>query len=313
MQRVRITGVGRYLPERLLNNTELPALDKPITDEQIERIGVHSRGWASDEESIDHMAAAAALSALEAAGRSAKDLDFIVLANWTQRRFFPDFAARVQHRLDAPQAFAFDVSTACAGFAFGAGVARGLLQLPQNKIGLVVASETTSRRARPQSKATLVFGDAAGAWVVEGGEGAGGELLDVEMMTDGRHADAMEIDGQGHVRTHIDQKTLQNLAIHSFRTASDRVLDRAGLTLDDLDWIVPHSGTAGIQALLLRTLKVDPAKVLVNFPEVGNVSSAAIPVALDDFMKRGIIKSGDLILSPTTGSGWYAAAMLYRA
>jgi 3-oxoacyl-[acyl-carrier-protein] synthase III len=102
MQRVRITGVGRYLPKRLLNNTELPALDKPITDEQIERIGVHSRGWASDEESIDHMAAAAALSALEAAGRSAKDLDFIVLANWTQRRFFPDFAARVQHRLDAP-------------------------------------------------------------------------------------------------------------------------------------------------------------------------------------------------------------------
>lgn len=312
MQTVRITGQGSHLPRRMMSNADLPPLDKPITDEQIQRIGVHCRGWADEDESISAMASSAARRALAEAGRSPEELDFIILANWTQRRFYPDIAARVQHELGAPQAFAFDVSTACAGFAVAASVARGYLATG-HKVGLIAASETTSRRARPNSKATLVFGDAAGAWVLENGEGPGGRLLDLEVMTDGRHADAMEVDGQGHVRTHIAQKELQQLAIHSFRTASQRVLDRQGLTLDDVDWVVPHSGTAGIQALLLRTLEIDPAKVLVNFPEVGNVSSAAIPVALDAFRKRGTVKPGDLVLSPTTGSGWYSAALLYRA
>lgn len=311
MQKTRITGQGSYLPRRMMRNADLPALDKPITDAQIARIGVHQRGWAGPDESIAEMAAAATLRALEQAGRRPEELDFIVLSNWTQRRFYPDIAARVQALVGAPQAFAFDVSTACAGFAFAAGVARGLLQTGQ-KVGVIVASETTSQRARPNSKATLVFGDAAGAWVLEGGDGPGGELLDLELMTDGRHADAMEVDALGHVGTNIGQKELQQLAIYSFRTASQRVLDRSGLTLDDVDWVVPHSGTAGIQALLLRTLELDPDKVLVNFPEVGNVSSAAIPVALDAFRAAGRIQPGDLVLSPTTGSGWYAAALLYR-
>ncbi len=312
MQTIRITGQGSYLPRRMMGNADLPPLDKPITDAQIERLGVHSRGWAGPDESIAEMAAAAAQRALARAGRTAADLDFIVLSNWTQRRFYPDISARVQHLLGASRAFAFDVSAACAGFAVAAGVARGLLHTG-NKVGLIVASETTSQRARPNSKATLVFGDAAGAWILEGGEGPGGRLLDVEIMTDGRYADAMDVDEHGHVRTHIQQKELQQLAIDSFRGASERVLARAGLTLDDVDWVVPHSGTAGIQALLVRTLDLDPARVLINFPQVGNVSSAAIPVALDAFVNQGVVKPGDLVLSPTTGSGWYAAALLYRA
>lgn len=309
---ISITGIGSYLPRRMLTNDDLD-LDKPVTQAQLDKLGVSTRGRAGEGESIPEMAAAAARTALERAGVEASELDFIVLANWTQRQFIPDFAPRLQALLGAPQAFAFDISTACAGFAFGAGVARGFLQDPRHKRCLIVASETTSQRARPHSKATLVFGDAAGAWVLERGEVEGaGRLIDLELMTDGSKYDAMGINEAGHVYTSIDQKSLQQLAIHSFRTATEAVLTRNGLTLDDVDWIVPHSGTAGIQALLLRTLEVAPERVLINFPRIGNVSSAAIPAALDEFVASGQVKKGDLVLSPTTGTGWYAAAMLYR-
>jgi len=310
---ISIAGVGRYLPARRLNNADLPPLDKPCPPAVLERIGVTERGWASEEETIPVMAARAAGRALESAGCTADSLDFIILSNWTQRRFLPDFAPKVQHLLGAPQAFAFDVSTSCSGFVYGVAIAQGFLQQPRFKRGLVVASETTSQRARPHSKATLVFGDAAGAAVLERGWSPGrARLLDVELMTDGRYYEAMQINPAGHVETHIPQKELQALAIHSFATASQRVLERQGMTLDDVDWVVPHSGTAGIQALLLDTLKISPDRVLINFPRIGNVSSAAIPAALTEYVDNGTIKPGDVVLSPTTGSGWYAAAMLYQ-
>lgn len=272
------------------------------------------RGWADPvTETIPEMAARAAERALARAGCAADSLDVIVLANWTQRRFLPDFAPALQERIGARQAFAFDISTACAGFVYGVAVASGFLHQPRFQRALVVASETTSYRARPHSKATLVFGDAAGAFVLERTDRPGlPRLLDYELMTDGRHHDAMEVNAQGHVVTHIPQKALQALAIHSFSTASHRILARQGMTLDDVTWVVPHSGTAGIQALLLRTLDIDPARVLVNFPRIGNASSAAIPAALDEFVSNGTIRPGDVVLSPTTGSGWYAAAMLYQ-
>jgi 3-oxoacyl-[acyl-carrier-protein] synthase-3 len=295
----------------MLSNDDLPPLDKPITEAQLARIGVHRRGWAGEGESIPELAAAAATKALDDAGVSAESLDFIVVANWTQRRLLPDFAPRVQQLLGAPQAFAFDVATACAGFVTALSVAEGYLQNPRFGRGLIVGAETTSRVGRPHSKATLVFGDAAGAWVVERGT-HGHQLLAWELSTDGRYHDAMEIDAHGHCVTHIDQKELQKVAVHSFRTASDAVLQRAGVTLDDVDWIVPHSGTAGIQALLLRTLGITEDRVLTNFREIGNVSSAAIPASLDQYWREGRVQPGHLVLSPTTGSGWYAGAALYR-
>ena len=311
MRPICFTGMGHVLPRRMLDNDELPPLDKPITEAQLQRIGVYRRGWAGEGESIPELAAAAALQALDDAGVDGSDIDFLIVANWTQRRLLPDFAPRVQQLIGAPQAFAFDVATACAGFVTALGIAEGYLQNPRFRRGIIVGAETTSRVARPHSKATLVFGDAAGAWVVERGD-HGHQVLAWELSTDGRYHDAKEINAEGHCVTHIDQKELQKVAVHSFRSASGAVLDRAGFTLDDVDWIVPHSGTAGIQALLLRTLGITEDRVLTNFRSIGNVSSAAIPTALHAFWKEGTIRPGDLVLSPTTGSGWYAGAALYR-
>jgi 3-oxoacyl-[acyl-carrier-protein] synthase-3 len=311
MSPISVTGLGSWLPPAMVGNADLPPLDRPATDAEIARLGVYTRGIASADESIPFMAAEAARAALADAGITAQDLDFFVLSNWTQRRFLPDFAPRVQALLGAPRAFAFDVSTACAGFAYGVGVARGFLQDPRLRRGLVVSAETTSRRARPRSRATLVFGDAAGAVVLERGE-HGTQVLDVELATDGRQWEAMEVDADGHVVTHIEQKALHKLATTSFADASAAVLGRQGYTIADVDYVVPHSGTAGIQSLLVDTLGVPADRILTNFPTVGNVSSAAIPVALDAFRREGVLRPGHLVLCPTTGSGWYAAALLLR-
>jgi 3-oxoacyl-[acyl-carrier-protein] synthase-3 len=309
---VFITGIGSYLPRLMHTNESLPPLEKPLGQDELDKIGVTRRGWAGEGEGIPEMAAQAVTRALADAKIDAKSIDLIVLANWTQRRFIPEWAPRLQQLVGAPQAFAFDVCTACAGFVYGTAIAHGFLQNPRFKRAVVVAAETTSRRGRPGSKSTLIFGDAAGAVVLEKGAGRGAQILDYELQTDGSYFDLMSIDENGWVKTHLPQKELNQLAAKSFTMPSRALLDRAGLTIRDIDWVVPHSGTAGIQATLIRSLEVPAEKVLSNFDVVGNVSSAAIPVALDQFVASGRIQPGQLVLSPTTGTGWYAASLLYR-
>lgn len=315
MHDVRITGHGSYLPEVMHTNATLPPLDEPIDAVDLARIGVHRRGWAGDHEGVAEMAAAAARRALTRAGLAARDLDVVVVANWTRRRYLPEFAPRVIQLLGAERAFGHDLGCACAGFLYGLGTARELLRNPRYRAALVVASEQTSRLARPGSRGTLILGDAAGAFVLQRAGDTecprGGQLIDYELACDGSHAGIMEITAEGWVRTHIAQRELCELAARSIAEVSDRVLARNHLTLRDIDWIVPHSGTAGVQAAILRRLEFPPERVLTNYAEVGNVSSASIPVALDAFRAAGTIRPGDRILSAAVGGGWYAAAALY--
>ena len=313
MNDVYFTGIGSYLPRTMHTNETLPALDTPVTQEELDKIGVHRRGWASDDEGIPEMAAAATKQALERAKVDAKDLDFIVLANWTQRRYIPEWAPKLKELLGAPRAFAFDVSTACAGFVYGVSIAHGYLQNPRFSRGLVVASEHTSKRGRPQSKSTLVFGDAAGAVVVERDASKNGiRLIDYELGVHGDQHHIMDISTEGWVRTHVKQKELIELTTVCFREVTQNILERNNKTMADVVWVLPHSGTAGVQAALVRTLEVPREKVLTNFARIGNVSSAAIPTALDEFLANGTIKKGQTVLSPAVGTGFYAAALLYQ-
>lgn len=310
---VAITGVGSYLPELMHDNASLPPLDKPLPPEDIERIGVKRRGWASDSEGIAEMAERAARVALERAGKRPEELDLVILSNWTQRRYIPEFAPKLQKLLGAKRAFAFDMCCACAGFLYGVGIASEFMRGGRAKTALVVGSETTSRRGRPGSKATLILGDAAGAMVLERREaGPGlGRLIDYELMTDGDQHAIMDISPEGWVRTHIPQSELNGLAGRSFATIAERLLARQRLTLDDVDWVVPHSGTAGVQRAVAEALGVRPDKVLTNYASIGNVSSASIPAALDAFVREGTIRPGQTILSAAVGTGWYAAGALY--
>ncbi|UQA61216.1 ketoacyl-ACP synthase III [Polyangium aurulentum] len=312
MQTISITGFGSYLPRNMLDNARLPPLDTPVSEEEIERIGVRQRGIADDAEGIAEMGASAARRALERAALDPADIDLVVLASWTERRYIPEVAPKLLHLLGAKKAFGWDTCCACAGFLYGLATAHGFLQNPRFSRALVVASERTSRRARPGSKGTLILGDGAGAFVLERREhGGAGRLIDYELATDGAHHDIMSISEAGWVQTHIAQRELNELASESMFGVASRLLERNRLALDDVAWIVPHSGTAGVQASVARRFGVSPGKILTNFDVVGNISSASIPVALDAFVTEGRVRPGDIVLSMAVGTGWYSAAAIY--
>src|SRR5262249_10414388 len=290
-------GLGTYLPRNMVDNAALPALDPPESRDELDRVGILCRGWASDEESVLEMALRAARRALEEARSEPDALDFLVLANWPERRYVPDFAPRIQHELGAARAFSFDVCCACSGFVYGLSIAHAYLQNPRLKRGLVLASDRSTRLVRPRSRGTLVFGDGAAAAVLEHGEGSGWRILDYELRTDGGFNGIMEVGPDGFLHSHIKQKRLNELAGRTMAEVSRSLLARNRLTLDDIDFIVPHSGTAGVQAMVARHLEVDPAKILTNLPQIGNVTTASIPVALRWFLDKGTLQPGHRLLS----------------
>lgn len=315
MTEVSITGVGSYLPPLAHTNTSLPPLDAPVDTEALSRVGVHTRHWA-DGESVQDMASRAASIALDRAGLPVADLDLVIMANWSQRRHVPDLAPAVAHQLGADAAFAFDIGCACAGFLVGCATAASFLRTGRYTHALVVSAETNSLRGRPGSKATLIFGDAAAAFVLSADEPTHadtGRLIDVELISDGAHHDIMTTGAQGWIQTTIAQRELVTLAATSMAEIVTRLLTRNGLQLSDIDWMIPHSGTAGVQALMRDAVNMAPEKILTNFADVGNVTSASIPLALNHFAATGQVKPGQLILSPVVGAGWYAAGALYTA
>ena len=313
MEHIAITGSGSYIPRSIVSNADLPPLDKPMTADELARIGVHSRAWSDDSETIAYMAATAGARALEQARVRPEDLDFVILANWTARRYIPEHAPDLLQRLGARRAFGWDVSCACAGFLYGLGIAHGLLQNPRFSKALVVASEHSSRRGRPGSKAKVILGDASGAFVLERRSDTQGRLLDYELTTDGANHGIMSVNDDGWVRTHIEQRQLNELAGTSMCSVARTLLDRNGLRIEDIDWIIPHSGTAGVQATVVRMLGAPVDRILANFDRIGNVSSASIPTVLDEAVRSGKVRSGDRILSVAVGTGWYAAGALYTA
>lgn len=312
MNQISITGIGSYLPALAHSNETLPPLDHPLDDQRRARIGVERRYWAGPEESIPAMAAAAARKALDDARCAPDQVDLIILSNWTGRCYLPDLAPEIKALLGADRAFAFDLGTACTGFLLALATAKALLGRGDMSKALVIAAETTSQRARPGSNATLVYSDGAGAFVLERDRKRGGRLIDVVMHTDTDARSIMDIDKNTHVRMHIPQRELIALAADSLASAAQEILARNDLSPSQIDWFLPHSGTAAIQAAL-RAKNVVPAdRILTNFEQVGNLSSASIPVALDHFLRSGSVRRGDLVLSAAVGSGWYRAGALYQ-
>jgi 3-oxoacyl-[acyl-carrier-protein] synthase-3 len=310
---VRMTGLASYLPREQVSNAALPPLDPPLSPEQLDGFGIHSRGRASDSETVVAMGEAAAREALKQARVEPETLDFVILANWSERRFVPDIAPRIQHALGAERAFAFDVCTACCGFMYGLTLAAGLLQNPRYHAGLVLASDRSSRRMRPGTRSTIVFGDAAGAAVVQRNsecEAQGFRIVDQELRTDGSHAGIMEVDSDDYLLSHIRQRELNELAGRTMAQVASVLLERNRMTLDDVDYIVPHSGTAGVQNQLREHLGVAPERVLTNLPLVGNVTTASIPCSLRHFLDQGTLSESHTVLSLAVGLGWQTVGML---
>jgi len=317
----QVTGCGSYLPSRVVTNAEL-AKRVDTTDEWIrQRTGIRERRMAEDGEMTSDLGVKAAEEALAMAHLSGADLDLIVCATATPDETFPATATRIQDRLGMRQGAAFDVQAVCAGFIYGLAVADNFLRLGQARTALVVGAETFSRILDYEDRSTCVlFGDGAGAVVLQAAEGNGAiesGVLSTHLYSDGRHHDALYVDGGpsstgtvGHVR--MEGREVFRHAVVRMAEAIDAALAANGLNPGDIDWLVPHQANLRIIEAMARRLNLPQDRVVVTVDRHANTSAASIPLALCEAVRDQRIRSGDLILMEAMGGGFTWGSALLR-
>ncbi len=316
-----VLGVGHYLPERIVPNAEFEkTLD--TSDEWIRtRSGIERRHFAADDETTSDLATRAAQAALADAGLTADDIDAIILATSTADLTFPSAATMVQANLGMTHGFAFDVQAVCAGFVFALSNANALILSGQAKRVLVIGAETFSRIMDWSDRSTCVlFGDGAGALVLEAQEGTGTSadrgILATDLHSDGRFRDLLYVDGgvstqsTGHLRMQGNQ--VFRHAVEKLAATAEAALDRAGLTSGDVDWIVPHQANIRIIQGTAKKMQLPMDNVVVTVQDHGNTSAASIPLALSVGKERGQIKQGDLIVTEAIGGGLAWGSVVLR-
>jgi len=320
-RRAVITGVGHYLPERVVENAEFEA-SLETTDEWIRsRSGIERRHFAAEGETTSDLATHAAMAALNDAGCEAEDIDAIVLATSTADLTFPSAATMVQAALGMTRGFAFDVQAVCAGFVYALSNANALILSGQANRVLVIGAETFSRIMDWTDRSTCVlFGDGAGAVVLEAQEGSGSSddrgLLSTDLNSDGRYKDLLYVDGgvstqnTGFLRMQGNQ--VFRHAVEKLASTAKTALDRADLAASDVDWIVPHQANIRIIQGTAKKMGLSMDKVVVTVQDHGNTSAASIPLALSVGKQRGQIKRGDLIVAEAIGGGLAWGAVVLR-
>ncbi|WP_170572158.1 beta-ketoacyl-ACP synthase III [Ruegeria atlantica] len=316
-----VVGVGHYLPERIVPNSEFEkTLD--TTDEWIKtRSGIERRHFAAEGETTSDLATKAAEAALADAGLTAEDVDAIIVATSTADLTFPSAATMVQAQLGMTKGFAFDVQAVCAGFVFALTNANALILSGQAKRALVIGAETFSRIMDWTDRSTCVlFGDGAGALVLElqDGEGSAQDrgILATDLNSDGRFKDLLYVDGgvsthsTGHLRMQGNQ--VFRHAVEKLAKTAETALETVGLNSSDVDWIVPHQANIRIIQGTARKMGLPMENVVVTVQDHGNTSAASIPLALSVGKQRGQIKQGDLIVTEAIGGGLAWGAVVLR-
>jgi 3-oxoacyl-[acyl-carrier-protein] synthase-3 len=313
-----VLGVGSALPARRVSNEEL-AQRVDTTDQWIvERTGIRSRYIAADDETTASLATDAARRALKHAEVDAAEIDLIVLATATPDQTFPSSATKVQAALGINDCVAFDVHAVCTGFLYALSVADSMLRAGSARKAIVIGSETFSRILDWDDRATCVlFGDGAGALVLSAEETEGG-ILATRLHADGRHNDLLFVDGGPSTTGTVGKLRMKGREVfrHAVVNLADvltEVLDDAGLTAADVDWVVPHQANARILDATAKKLGLPAEKVVVTVHEHANTSAASVPLAFDTAVKDGRIKRGDVVVLEAMGGGftWGAAALRY--
>lgn len=319
--RAVITGTGHYLPARIVPNSEF-ARTLDTSDEWIvSRSGIEQRHVAAADEYTSDLAIKAGRAALENAGLSAGDIDAVIVATSTPDYTFPAVATQVQAGLGISKGFAFDIQAVCAGFVFALGNAAALVASGQARKVLVIGAETFSRILDYTDRGTCVlFGDGAGAVVLEardGDEDAARGILATDLNSDGRYGDILYVDGgvsrsgtSGVLR--MQGREVFRHAVEKLTSTAQVVLDKAGLSAADLDWIVPHQANLRIIRGTAQKLGLPMEQVIVTVQDHGNTSAASIPLALSVANAQGRFKPGDLILTEAIGGGLSWGAVLLR-
>lgn len=327
-----IIGTGSYLPERVLANKELEKIVKTSDEWITTRTGIKSRRIAGAGEETSKMAAHAAVKAMAMAGVSAPELDMIIVGTITAEMVMPSCACLVQKEIGAENAFAFDVTAACSGFLYALEIAdRYVKNAPEMKI-LVIGAETLSARVDWQDRNTCVlFGDGAGACVVTGSVADDG-LLASKLYSDGRLWQLLSLDAlprrycpvvdYGTVPDrstfcdgsafNMTGKDVFKHAVREMGDAVEKLLDREGISVDDIDLLVPHQANIRILKSLADRVHLSFEKVYTTIEKYGNSSAASLPVALDEANREGRLQKGDLLLFSVFGGGFTWGVMLWR-
>lgn len=324
MTRIRsiVRGVGSYLPQNVLTNAEL-AKKVETSDEWIQqRVGIKQRHIAAEGEFTSDLAVAAARSALENAGLTPEDIDLIVVATTTPDYTFPAAATLVQMKLGIHHGMAFDIQAVCSGFVYAVATADSYIKNGLANRALVIGAETFSRLLDWTDRTTCVlFGDGAGAMILEKAELAEGEpdrgVLASALRSDGHHWDKLYVDGgpsttgtTGHV--HMQGPEVFRHAVGKITDVVYSALEKSGYSVDDLDWFVPHQANRRIIDGAGNKLGLPPEKVVITVDIHANTSAASVPLALSVAIADGRIKQGDLVMLEAMGGGFTWGASLIR-
>ncbi len=323
---VRIVSVGAYVPERVLTNQDLEQMVDTSDQWIVERTGIRERRIAADHEATSDLAYHASVRALARAGLQPEDLDMVVVGTATPDMLFPATACLVQARLGIQGRPCFDVEAGCPGFVFTLEVARAMLSLNNGyRRILVVGADTLSRITDWTDRNTCVlFGDGAGAVVVErhdgdrgilatvlGGDGTLGDLLYLPAGGSRKPASPETVANREHY-LRMEGREVFRHAVLRMQEASLAALEKAGLRPEEVDWLVPHQANWRIIDATAKRLNLPPEKVYVNIDRYGNTSAASIPLALDEMVERGLLREGQIVLLVAFGAGFTWGATVIR-
>ncbi|OUR82788.1 3-oxoacyl-ACP synthase [Cycloclasticus sp. 46_120_T64] len=311
MFNARITGTGSYLPEKIVSNKDFESI-LDTSDEWIyARTGIKQRHVIAPHETTSSMAEIAANNALQAAGVDASEIDLIIVGTSTPDRVFPSTACLLQNKLGTGDCVAFDVQAACSGFIYGLGIANQFIKAGGAKKALIIGAEANSRIMNYEDRTTcVIFGDGAGAVVVEASEETG--ILSTHMNSDGQYQDLLYVnnpikdqkqDGaQAYMTMHGND--VYKVAVKTLSRIVDETLEANGMVKSDVDWLIPHQANIRIINSVAKKLKMPMDKVVVTIAEQGNTSAASVPLALDKAVRDGRIKPGETVLMEAFGGGF---------
>lgn len=323
----KISGTGRGIPDKILNNFDLEKI-VDTSDEWIKtRTGMFERHVSDDDKACSDYATMAAEQALQSADLSARDLDMIIIGTVTADYAFPSTACIVMRNLGIRNIPAFDVSAGCPGWIYTSNIAKQYVENGMYENVLVIGADMLTKITNYKDRNTcILFGDGAGATIISRASDIDiSRIIDADITADGSYWDLLVQPGGGSkmpasyksVRerkhtVHMEGNKVFKLAVKSMYNSCDKVLKRNNLTNSSIDWVIPHQANMRIIDALARKMKLDKSQVIVNIEKYANTSAATIPVALDEFIRSGKIRHGDIVLMTSFGAGLTSGSILVR-
>jgi len=315
----KIIATGSYLPEKILTNKDLEKTVDTSHEWIVERSGINQRHIAAQDELASDLATKAAQRAIETAGLSPSEIDLLIVATTTPDMVFPSTACIVQSKLGISGSPAFDVQAVCCGFVYALNIADLFIKSGQASNALIIGAEVYSRILDWNDRTTCVlFGDGAGAVVLSSSEEPG--ILKTKLHADGSFRDKLCVPGwvnageiSGSPMVTMDGGTVFKFAVKVFEQTARELLDEANLSIDDVDWFIPHQANIRIMESTAKKLNLPREKLIATVDHHGNTSAASIPLALDEAVQAGQVSRGDLLLLEGVGGGftWGGALVKY--